>query len=1736
MSNHTKKFKDAAISHGHQVHDIVEKQAQSKRAIFDNADAVATNLTAHGNVDQTQSGMETALSAGGGGGGGGGNNNDLADAAQQHISNAAQWTQDNATQENAQRLLDEGKRMGQEGYEFARANVTEENARRALEEGKRLGQQGFEEGKNIVNQGLNSDIGQQAQSYAAQGFQEGKNIVNQGLNSDEFAQGQAMAASAANAARGYANQAYNSDIGQQGQAIAADAVRNGQNLANQAYHSDLGQQAQGMAQSAAHAARNADYQGMANEAKNIGGQGLDAAREYGGQAASVAQDIGGQGIDAARNYGGQAANAVRNADYQGMANDAKDLGGQGIAAARQYGGQAANAAANAARNVDYQGIANDAKDLGGQGLNAARDGAQQVANSDEAKQALAYGRQGVAAARDGAQQVANSDEAKQALAYGQQGVAAAGNVIGRGANAAANSAAGQAVIGGVNDIVNSEQVQTVLNSDEVKFIETQLKENPALVALAPVAIPAAALYGASLAIKKVPFDQASEFVRPGVDVILPALMAASGLLNKGFDLIKLEIFRDFFQVLALFFEGLRVLMPESFKEVWQKISSLFSFCFSCWFEDFLADNETALSIALLVIETLIAVPISLIFIKYYRDSISKDVAIGLDKKTWAARGSTIAFRVKVACLILTTMYLPVALNSIQAAACDLKYIGIREECSSNSTYIFLLTLALINLVFFLIPIPYVFFKIIQMEKPKVSLYDAEGKLKKGDTAYTDADYRKDLDKDTSPFRILYDGYERRWAFYKVIVMMIKVLIVLPAALFVPTSVVGGRDTEERRDLLTVQVVCLFLVMLSFAVTAWCSRPYLKDADDMLDAVSRGTCTFVALSAVILLADDSSEEGFGIGLNLVTTLAALFMISIFLSSVGFIRTKCKNWVGRVDFSMSRLDTNLAMVFSGELDLRVERKLRIWHEFWDVLFSQDPKLQIPNKNLELKYQESTTVGRNNKIHPESELTKKEQEELEEAKKKPYKPVTLNYAFGGSPPYLLDFKGTVQERHEENKKIVSHESFPSYERSLFLFSNINRANALDLQRKMQTLMVNLTGLDVYWDGMLDKPAEGDQGAVKTRAMLPNQTKTKFGKLYITPFPFCATVVMDEDDSFINISLSPVVDGMRRNIGKGMMEFQNLIVKNLDPEITRRKSIRMSLRALSGSDVYFYHQEICRVRVKNDDDAMRYKSVEVNLTFKKGKFNVQQKGTAKWAHPTTGNEMHVGHGFECSLSYTDGTGVTTDGHQVTGHKLTIGANQLGIERDYKWTDKLQKLLGVHTQCNQYERSNNQHVQSNFAVLNANFSAYRQHYYEEFRSKEHTLSYAFWYYVYNNPWLNQKTLTTVLTQFERNPLVNAIPTTHKKDLEVLYGKLRYFDSHPAIAYWFTFWHDLHAQNKDIKAFNTPEAKKLLDPYDPGSLCYVPVKRDVLEVKLDKAGLRTSTLCCYKGLINDRILNQLFENLAKSGGIEFRRGVEGGDQQLLSKVIDNYKVGADFFQTEAKGRPQFTEIKIREGKHGGQRVEIRTNQVQTQGVNKNIVIQAQAPTQQHVNNSGVNMSNMQRAMGMPQQRAFPQMQQPQVQQQQQQQQQQQRPFVQPHMQQQRVTTQMQQPRVQQQQQHQQQRSFVQPHMQQQRVTTQMQQPRVQANAALPPGWTSAVDPKSGRTYYRNHQNNTTSWTRPAPLQQQQPRPNPMINVVGGSPANSPLPTGWRQAVDPRSGRTYYANVATKQTTWTRPTR
>ncbi|CAC9475821.1 conserved hypothetical protein [Leishmania infantum JPCM5] len=91
----------------------------------------------------------------------------------------------------------------------------------------------------------------------------------------------------------------------------------------------------------------------------------------------------------------------------------------------------------------------------------------------------------------------------------------------------------------------------------------------------------------------------------------------------------------------------------------------------------------------------------------------------------------------------------------------------------------------------------------------------------------------------------------------------------------------------------------------------------------------------------------------------------------------------------------------------------------------------------------------------------------------------------------------------------------------------------------------------------------------------------------------------------------------------------------------------------------------------------------------------------------------------------------------------------------------------------------------------------------------------------------------------------------------------------------------------------------------------------------------------------------------------------------------------------------------------------------------------------------------------------------------------------------------------------------------------------QLNSALPDGWEERTDPQTRRTFYVDHKSKTTTWERPQPSVAAPPSVANVSSHASGGGAMA-LPAMWEARVDPRTGRTFYINHETKTTSWERP--
>ena len=470
----------------------------------------------------------------------------------------------------------------------------------------------------------------------------------------------------------------------------------------------------------------------------------------------------------------------------------------------------------------------------------------------------------------------------------------------------------------------------------------------------------------------------------------------------------------------------------------------------------------------------------------------------------------------------------------------------------------------------------------------------------------------------------------------------------------------------------------YCVIAVFGLSTY-SQPFIKDSDDQVDMVARITALVCAVLGFIASQINSADANvaFGIVLNLVTIIGGIIIVFYVLSGFKKVQMILQKIQQRIAFTLTR-DTMKPLIFSTQLNIERERKFRVWHEFWDTLFRQDVDFRIPEENS-------------------AENNTDEQEKKEDDDK--YEPKILGYQYGGSPPYLLGFEGTIGERHEENKEIIEHESFESYIEFLKIMVNkdTNDEN-MELLNSMKYIVENLNGLDVFWDGECVNIHENYSDEVEQAKETENKSLTKFGKMYIIPYPFCAVFLSDDDDNTTGLfSISPVIAGKIFDSDKGKEHVKLLMTKNQDPEIQRRKGVRLKLRALEGSMCHWpiqkYKQKTISRTVRDSEGKSRTetKSVRVLFSFNDGMFGIERDDVkAQWKN------INVTRGFGANLHYQDGTGHHNEPgwgeYDWSNEPITIYGEDFGLNHQFEETPVFMRFLGnnYHDDIHEPKRETN--------------------------------------------------------------------------------------------------------------------------------------------------------------------------------------------------------------------------------------------------------------------------------------------------------------------------------------------------------------------------------------------------------------------------------------------------------------
>lgn len=226
------------------------------------------------------------------------------------------------------------------------------------------------------------------------------------------------------------------------------------------------------------------------------------------------------------------------------------------------------------------------------------------------------------------------------------------------------------------------------------------------------------------------------------------------------------------------------------------------------------------------------------------------------------------------------------------------------------------------------------------------------------------------------------------------------MLVLKTVMIVPILLLSSNNRFTGycygRELAELQAIVTVSLLLVYSLCSWLSPPYWDSKNNFLDSIGRLSLLCISFVGLIPLYTTSVNSYILDSiLNLVTGFTTIFFIAMVLSDAKPVRLALKNFRKSLVLTTCR-SSRRPHIFSEAFSLRKARRERIWHEFWDVLFEQDSEYQVPCRP-------GVKAGG-------------------------YQPVSLSYDKGCAPPYLLNFRGTIGERHAENKEIVSSESVQS------------------------------------------------------------------------------------------------------------------------------------------------------------------------------------------------------------------------------------------------------------------------------------------------------------------------------------------------------------------------------------------------------------------------------------------------------------------------------------------------------------------------------------------------------------------------------------------------------------------------------------------------------------------------------------------------------------------------------------
>jgi len=310
-------------------------------------------------------------------------------------------------------------------------------------------------------------------------------------------------------------------------------------------------------------------------------------------------------------------------------------------------------------------------------------------------------------------------------------------------------------------------------------------------------------------------------------------------------------------------------------------------------------------------------------------------------------------------------------------------------------------------------------------------------------------------------------------------------------------------------------------------------------------------------------------------------------------------------------------------------------------------------------------------------------------------------------------------------------------------------------------ETIQKEFVGPDCYWKD----PSQSN---------VPGCSRF-FGNAWWIPFP--PSLVCGAHSSTQNCAHQPQVirfdDGGVATL-RDIVQMEEYVRQNTSPDVSRRREIRLTLRALDGKIVAWPYDHII---VSN-----HLRVIRECLMF------VQQAGSrSSWGCRGRGYKATSTIGFErCVLRVIPRGYLIWEGLQLASgfdvrlifsKGIEVGGDAIGLNDDWDLTAPLARFL----------RMNQRLIPERLSHIEGIMQNYRKHYLEETRAKSNVLTYRFFTNVYNMPRDPTRLAESSITH-EKDVRVRQLMLGCEKALQITYDRLSAVAKTEAAMWWYIFW------------------------------------------------------------------------------------------------------------------------------------------------------------------------------------------------------------------------------------------------------------------------------------------------------------------------------------------------------------